>query len=148
MLSESPDPKPSQTPTPVAAAVAPESPKRWRHRLFGRPRLSTLLLAVNLILLIAPLSGIFALRLYESALIRQTETGLISQSAFVSASFRAALERNKAPRLEYSELSHPVSKEFLVEIDPDRPWQPRPPQLDLARDPLLPPPGPPQETEI
>ena len=148
MLSESPDPKPSQTPTPVAAAVAPESPKRWRHRLFGRPRLSTLLLAVNLILLIAPLSGIFALRLYESALIRQTETGLISQSAFVSASFRAALERNKAPRLEYSELSHPVSKEFLVEIDPDRPWQPRPPQLDLARDPLLPPPLPPQETEI
>ncbi|MGB1147569.1 MAG: ATP-binding protein [Alphaproteobacteria bacterium] len=148
MLSESPDPKPSQTPTPVAAAVAPESPKRWRHRLFGRPRLSTLLLAVNLILLIAPLSGIFALRLYESALIRQTETGLISQSAFVSASFRAALERNKAPRLEYAELSHPVSKAFLVEIDPDRPWQPRPPQLDLARDPLLPPPLPPQETEI
>ena len=87
------------------------------------------------------------MRLYESALIRQTETGLQSQAAFVAASFRAALHRNKAPRLEYAELSHPVAEEFVVEIDPNVPWQPRPPKLDLARDPLLPPPGPPQETD-
>ncbi|MGB1159646.1 MAG: sensor histidine kinase [Alphaproteobacteria bacterium] len=109
--------------------------------------MSTLLLAVNLILLMAPLSGIFAMRLYESALIRQTETGLQSQAAFVAASFRAALHRNKAPRLEYTELSHPVDEAFLVEVDPNVPWQPRPPKLDLARDPLLPPPGAPQETQ-
>lgn len=145
---ESPEPKPSERPTPVAAQSSPGAPVRWRHRLFGRPRLSTLLLAVNLILLMAPLSGIFAMRLYESALIRQTETGLQSQAAFVAASFRAALMRNKAPLMKIEEFSHPVAEEFLIEIDPERPWQPRPPTLDLARDPLLPPPGAPQMTKL
>ena len=148
LTDETPDPKPSEKPNPVAATVAPVTPVRWRHRLFGRPRLSTLLLAVNLILLMAPLSGIFAMRLYESALIRQTETGLQSQAAFVAASFRAALQRNKELVLAFEELSHPVAEEFLVEIDPEKPWQPRPPTLDLARDPLLAPPGAPQATKV
>ena len=60
-------------------------------RLLGRPRLSTLLLAVNLILLIAPLSGVFAMRLYESALLRQTESALLSQGIGKNASSRVAV---------------------------------------------------------
>ncbi|MGB0824214.1 MAG: hypothetical protein ACPGSK_08770, partial [Alphaproteobacteria bacterium] len=64
-------------PDPASAPASPppgKPPSGRFGRLLGRPRLSTLLLAVNLILLIAPLSGVFAMRLYESALLRQTES--------------------------------------------------------------------------
>ncbi len=65
----------------------------------SRPRLKLrdLLLAVNLAVLWLPLLGLEALRLYDSALIRQTESELIGQAAFVAASYRAALTR-RAPR--------------------------------------------------
>ncbi|MDA9176198.1 ATP-binding protein [Alphaproteobacteria bacterium] len=146
MLTDQPN-KPDQDDTTPLVAGAPAAPVRWRHRLFGRPRLSTLLLAVNLILLMAPLSGIFAMRLYESALIRQTETALQSQAVFVAASYRAALLRNKTATMDYGELSHPVADEFMVDINPEVPWRPRPPKLDLARDPLQLPPDPPRKPD-
>jgi len=147
MLTNKPNPSDPDDDTTPLVAGASTVPVRWRHRLFGRPRLSTLLLAVNLILLMAPLSGIFAMRLYESALIRQTETALQSQAVFVAASYRAALLRNKTPGLDYAELSHPVADAFMVDINPEVPWRPRPPRLDLARDPLELPPAPPRKPE-
>ena len=58
-----------------------------------RPRLRTILLIVNLVILALPLGGIWVLRIYESALIRQTESELIAQGAFVAASYRAILMR-------------------------------------------------------
>lgn len=105
-----------------------------------RPRLRTILLLVNLVILALPLGGIGVLRLYESALIRQTESELIAQGAFVGAAYKAALRRtfpNMSPNYGYripSQWASPVSA-------PDR-WQPRPAHLDLATDPVLPAPEP------
>jgi len=134
-------------PDPTSDSPRPGKPPAQRFgRLLGRPRLSTLLLAVNLILLIAPLSGVFAMRLYESALLRQTESALLSQTAFIAASYRAALERNRTSSLDGGGLSHPVDPAFEVDSVEGEPWRPRPPVLDLARDKPLPPAPPPRRT--
>jgi hypothetical protein len=58
-----------------------------------RLKLRYLLLAVNLTVLWLPLLGLEALRLYDSALVRQTESELIAQAAFVAASYRVAVGR-------------------------------------------------------
>lgn len=58
-----------------------------------RPRLRTVLISLNLIVLALPLAGIQVLRLYESALVRQTESELIAQAAFISAAYRNAFDR-------------------------------------------------------
>lgn len=136
-------------PDPASAPASPppgKPPSGRFGRLLGRPRLSTLLLAVNLILLIAPLSGVFAMRLYESALLRQTESALLSQTAFIAASYRAALERNRTSSLDGGGLSHPVDPAFAVDTSKGEPWRPRPPVLDLARDKPLPPAQVPRRT--
>ena len=62
----------------------PEGPRR---RL---PGVRTLLLATYLAVLLLPVGGIGFLRLYESALIRQTEAELLAQAAVLSATYRAA----------------------------------------------------------
>ena len=134
-------------PDPTAEPPQQGKPPSQRFgRLLGRPRLSTLLLAVNLILLIAPLSGVFAMRLYESALLRQTESALLSQTAFIAASYRAALERNRTSSLDGGGLSHAIDPAFAVDTVEGKPWRPRPPVLDLARDKPLPPAPPPRRT--
>ncbi len=85
-----------------------------------------MLLAANLLLLAAPLGGLWLLRLYESALVRQTETELVAQAAVIAAAYRAAWWGGRAPAA------------------PDAGWQPRPASLDLARDAVLPPPPAPR----
>lgn len=50
-----------------------------------RPSLRLVLVGVNLFLLIIPVSSIYAFRLYENALIRETESELIAQGSFISA---------------------------------------------------------------
>lgn len=59
-----------------------------------KPRVRTVLLCVNLSILILPLAGIGVLRLYENALIQQTESELTAQAAFVAAAFKTSLLRN------------------------------------------------------
>src|SRR4051794_10757962 len=62
-----------------------------RRRL---PGIRTLLIATYLAVLLLPVGGIGFLRLYESALIRQTESELLAQAAVLSAAYRVAwLER-------------------------------------------------------
>ncbi|HZX87840.1 MAG TPA: hypothetical protein VFF19_29980, partial [Reyranella sp.] len=67
----------------------PEGPQSEgpRRRL---PGVRTLLLATYLAVLLLPVGGIGFLRLYESALIRQTEAELLAQAAVLSAAYRAA----------------------------------------------------------
>jgi len=57
------------------------------------PSLRTLFLAVSLIVLLLPLGGIAALRLYETSLVQRTEASLISQGALVAAAYREELLR-------------------------------------------------------
>jgi len=104
----------------------------------SRRRLSigTMLVLMNLTSLALPLSGLWILRLYESALIRQTESELIAQGAVVAAAYRGAW-RAAGGRVDAS----------MPLLDPrwarrpgfDAPWLPRPASLDLARDEVLPP---------
>lgn len=104
-----------------------------------RRRLSvgTILLLMNLIMLALPLSGILALRLYESALIRQTESELIAQGALVAASYHALWRGNGGA---VDPADPPVDPRWAHMPGFDGPWLPRFPALDLSVDAILPPP--------
>lgn len=107
------------------------------------PRIRTLLLATYLAVLLLPVGGIAFLRLYESALARQTEAELLAQAAVLSAAYRAAwlerapsgmIESMPAAALEWGVAPTPYSRER---------WRLLQPQLDLAESPILPrPPDP------
>ena len=93
------------------------------------PRLWTLLLLSNLTTLALPLTGLWALRLYESALVRQTEAELVAQASVLAAAYQEAL-RHAVPQA-VSGLPAQMGR-----LDPD--MVPRQ-GLDLARDAILPP---------
>ena len=110
-----------------------------------RLRLRTILLLINLVVLVLPLGSIFVLRIYESALIRQTESELIAQGAVIAAAYQtdyALLAGHHDPRargdvaaLDYGNplLWHPPQN------GESGPWRPRSAQLDLADDQVRPP---------
>ncbi len=110
-----------------------------------RPRLRTVLVIVNIVILALPLGGIAVLRLYESALVRQTESELIAQGAFVAATYKAALARTlnedvsgQITSLEpYGVL---MTSEWMQEEGSTERWRPRTASLDLAVDRIQPPP--------
>ena len=81
----------SATGLPRPEGPRPEGPRR---RL---PGVRTLLLATYLAVLLLPVGGIAFLRLYESALIRQTEAELLAQAAVLSAAYRAAWVERASP---------------------------------------------------
>jgi signal transduction histidine kinase len=93
-----------------------------------RIRLRTLLLLINLGLLTLPLAGIWLLRLYESALIRQTEVELVAQGAALAGGYRVERHRLLATGGFTPEGGAPAPM----------PEPARPPGLDLADDPVLP----------
>ena len=107
-----------------------------------RPRLKLrhLLLAVNLTVLWLPLLGLEALRLYDSALVRQTESELIAQAAFVAASYRATLARLAPQTASDPEYGLPLAAPWREPRDSETRWRPRPARLDLAEDAIQPPP--------
>jgi signal transduction histidine kinase len=105
-----------------------------------KPRVRTVLLCVNLSILILPLAGIGVLRLYENALLQQTESELTAQAAFVAAAFKSSLLRN----IQQTE-NEPGIDIYGIKITTDKGidqehWQPRVPKLNLASDEILPPP--------
>jgi signal transduction histidine kinase len=113
---------------------------RWR------PRLAGILFAVNLLILLLPLSGIAILRLYESELIRRTETELYVQGAFVTAIYRNELLRilssNQLPGLKNLGVSGygiAISGGLVRSNNPDDPWTPIEASLDIAKDRVHPP---------
>jgi signal transduction histidine kinase len=100
-----------------------------------RPRLRTLLLLINLVILVLPLAGLWFLRLYESALIRQTESELVAQAAVLAGAFKVERQRliagGATPETPGTDTRAPRSPTFATA--PAR-------GLDLADDPVLPPP--------
>lgn len=112
-----------------------------------RPRLRTVLISLNLIVLALPLAGIQVLRLYESALVRQTESELIAQAAFISAAYRNAFDRVLAyeqPDGNLSELERhsraPGSTLGTASLAPENQGvHYRAPVLDLVDTEILPP---------
>lgn len=122
------------------------------------PRLRTVLLVVHLLILCLPLAGIFYFRLYESQLVRQTESELIVQGAALAAAYRAELGRvfdashegsqegGTYTQADYGRVVEPqekVSARYEPVDDPKDDFDPAIPGLDLARHPVLPkdPPG-------
>ncbi len=93
-----------------------------------RPRLRTVLFVVNLIVLALPLAGIVVLRIYESALVRQTESALIAQAAFVGAFYRNLLI-----------AEDPEHRAALTRPAAGGVPSYRPAELDLADSPIMPP---------
>lgn len=109
--------------------------------MLDKPRLRTVLVLLNLVILVLPLSGIGVLRIYESALVRQTESELIAQSAFIAAAYESAFERAWANRADRRLRLSAYGKSAPVDgaSDEESRWRPRPPVLDLATDTIYPP---------
>lgn len=107
-----------------------------------RPRLRTVLLLLNLLVLLLPLGGIAILRLYESELVKQTESELISQAALTAAMFRQTYLQQLG-RLEVKEpgpaISHQGNLLSLPQSSDPAEFIPVPPELDLARSRIRPP---------
>jgi signal transduction histidine kinase len=106
-----------------------------RRRL---PHIRTLLFATYLAVLLLPVAGIGVLRLYESALLRQTEAELLSQAAVLSAAYRSGwLER--APPGAMAAMPR-ASVQWGTRPSPDSSerWLVLLPQLDFAEATILP----------
>jgi signal transduction histidine kinase len=101
-----------------------------------RPRLRTVLLLVNLLVLALPLGGIAVLRLYESELVRGTETQLIALGAVVRDAYRDAYALEEG-RLRQALLARPPPPPGwpALGLEPG----PIEPTLDLHRGPVRPP---------
>ncbi len=117
-----------------------------RMGLLGqRVRLRTILLLINLVILVLPLGGIFWLRIYESALVRQTESELIAQGVFVASAYDAIFTRvtqnaARAPRaksFDSASYGQPLTAPEHP-ADPEGRWRPQPAELDLASDAIHP----------
>jgi signal transduction histidine kinase len=117
-----------------------------------RPRLRTILLALNLSILLLPIGGIAILRLYENELVKQTETELIGQAALTAAAFReaymASIEDAKTGgrQIDTALLGNPLVRKWLVENADG--LTPLLPQLDLSHASILEPARPGQKTTL
>ncbi len=85
-----------------------------------RPRIRTVLLVVNLVIILLPLLGIQALRLYESELIRQTESALAAQGAVIREQYRAWLLHRLGPK-GLETYGHPIDPRFAPRPDAEPP---------------------------
>jgi signal transduction histidine kinase len=72
-------------------ASATSSPAGEPRRRGLRLRLRSVVLLVNAIVFVLPIAGFVLLRVYDNQLIRQTESELIAQGAFISEAYKSAL---------------------------------------------------------
>lgn len=100
-------------------------------------RLSHILLIINLIILVVPITGIALLNLYDSSLVRETENELITQGVILSNVFkRSLIEQN--PEFDFQNYGKPQAQEYWIKEDPSLgKWRPLPASLDLFRDDIL-----------
>lgn len=111
------------------------------------PKIRTVFLILNLVILLLPLLGIQALRLYESELIRQTESALISQGVYIREHFKAELlllirakAKNKAATQDgILRYGTPIEAKFLPPpFDPHDQYQPIQAELEMTRERIRP----------
>jgi signal transduction histidine kinase len=95
------------------------------------PGIRSLLLATYFVVLLLPVAGIGILRLYESALIRQTEAELMAQAAVLAAIYRT----------DWLENAPAGALETMPKVELRWSGTPLLPQLDLADAPILPKPA-------
>ena len=109
----------------------------------ARIRLRTILLIVNLMVFLLPLAGIMFFRVYENALVQQTENELISQAAVISAMYKAQILERTQPSQAYG---IPADRQSMVSVDTY--YTPIIPKLDLSTAAILPPRGDGKESNI
>lgn len=97
-----------------------------------RPRLATVVVAILIMVMALPLVGLFFFRLYENQLIRQTEAELIAQGAALAAIYAQEV---RDAGIATEKLGAPVPAD---RDNPDSPYRPIEPSLDLASDTVLP----------
>lgn len=100
-----------------------------------RPRLQSLLLMVNLVVLLLPLGGISVLRLYESELVKKTESALIGEGALLAAVYHKEILkqiRESSPNREQDLKTYgePVMPEWQPKSNDL--YSPISPKLDMA----------------
>jgi hypothetical protein len=103
---------------------------QWFKR---RLSIHRILLLVSLVMLLLPLGSLHFLKLYESALIRQTESELIAQAAFISAIYRQEMSGLLGPK----RVAYGIP--MLRKSDHRAYFQPVPATLDLAKAKVHPP---------
>jgi signal transduction histidine kinase len=103
-----------------------------------RPRLATVVVAILIVVMALPLVGLFFFRLYENQLIRQTEAELIAQGAALAAIYAQDVREAGIP---VDKLGAPMpeigSGDASRSANPDAPYRPIEPRLDLASDYVL-----------
>jgi len=96
-------------------------------------RLRTILLIVSLTVLILPLGSIFFFRIYENSLVRQTESELISQAAFIASIYKGEInDLIKKPNnygIVQENTLHPSTNNYYTPIKA---------RIDLSENELLP----------
>ncbi|MBB6409650.1 ATP-binding protein [Mesorhizobium sangaii] len=110
---------------------------KWIGRKW-RPRLATVVVAILILVMALPLVGLFFFRLYENQLIRQTEAELIAQGAAIAAIYAQDVRDAGIPTEKLGAPMPRASADASRSVDPDPPYRPIEPQLDLASDTVLP----------
>lgn len=88
-----------------------------------------ILLLVSLLMLLLPLGSLHFLKLYESALVRQTESELIAQAAFMGAIYKQEVTNLLIQKPEWPPYGLPATQSAKM----DEYYQPVFPSLDLAK---------------
>lgn len=100
-----------------------------------RPRIRTVLLVVNVIILLLPVAGVAILRIYDNELIRQTEASLLGQAAALRATYLRVLYSNLPPT---ARTSYGLEREARSVTPPGYGAGDLPPLLDVTRDAVQP----------
>jgi signal transduction histidine kinase len=97
-----------------------------------RPSVAAVLIVVNLMIVVLPLASIVFFRIYESQLVRETESELIVQAAVLSAAYKQAMLEAMPDSGTYGRQIVPAEATLV-----DEHYAPILPQIDLASDPVL-----------
>jgi flagellar basal body-associated protein FliL len=82
--------------------------------LKARIRLRTILLIVNIMVFLLPLGGVMFFRLYENALVQQTENELITQAAVLAAVYKNKILKRLTERDSYGV---PAEQGSITKVD-------------------------------
>lgn len=89
------------------------------------PRLRSVLLIANIMILILPLGSFTFLRVYEAEMVRQKEAALYAQGSYIAAIFSEMLPRSTAESLD-------IAPQWRNPANPSLPYTPVIPRLTLS----------------
>lgn len=103
-----------------------------------RPRIRTIFLVVNLTILMLPVAGVAALRIYDNELIRQTESALLAQGVVLQSTYKnVLLQRLDKAQIKFE--GYGLNREVAPTHSGDEELGRLSPRLDVTVDQILPP---------